>query len=61
VCERYGMGVITWSPLAGGWPTGRYHKDAEVPQSRRAVHLPQRYDMALESNQRTSRWPPRRA
>ena len=27
-CERYGMGVIPWSPLAGGWLTGRYRKDA---------------------------------
>lgn len=25
-CERYGMGVITWSPLDGGWLTGRYLK-----------------------------------
>src|SRR5205085_12238102 len=22
VCERYGMGVIPWSPLAGGWLSG---------------------------------------
>ena len=22
--EKYGMGVIPWSPLAGGWLTGRY-------------------------------------
>ena len=27
-CERYGMGVLPWSPLAGGWLTGRYRKDA---------------------------------
>src|ERR671928_303974 len=25
-CQRYGMGVIPWSPLAGGWLTGRYRK-----------------------------------
>ena len=23
-CQRYGMGVIPWSPLAGGWLSGRY-------------------------------------
>ena len=23
VCERYGMGVITWSPLASGWLSGQ--------------------------------------
>lgn len=22
VCQRYGMGVISWSPLDGGWLTG---------------------------------------
>src|SRR5262249_15340180 len=25
-CRRYGMGVIPWSPLAGGYLTGRYRK-----------------------------------
>jgi aryl-alcohol dehydrogenase-like predicted oxidoreductase len=51
-CQRYGMGVITWSPLAGGWLTGQYRAGREVPQSRRAMLLPARYDMALEANQR---------
>jgi len=36
-CERYGIGVIPWSPLAGGWLTGRYRKDRPVdPDSRLA-------------------------
>jgi aryl-alcohol dehydrogenase-like predicted oxidoreductase len=26
VAEKYGMGVLPWSPLAGGWLTGRYRK-----------------------------------
>jgi aryl-alcohol dehydrogenase-like predicted oxidoreductase len=51
-CERYGMGVIPWSPLAGGWLSGRYRKGEDVPQSRRAERLPQRYDMSLPANQR---------
>ena len=51
VCQQYGMGVIPWSPLAGGWLTGRYRKDAEVPVSRRAQRLPERYDLALPGNQ----------
>jgi aryl-alcohol dehydrogenase-like predicted oxidoreductase len=50
-CERYGMAVIPWSPLAGGWLTGRYRKDAEVPESRRSQLVPQRYDMSLPGNQ----------
>ena len=26
VCQRYGMGVIPWSPLAGGWLSGKWRK-----------------------------------
>jgi aryl-alcohol dehydrogenase-like predicted oxidoreductase len=45
------MGVIAWSPLAGGWLTGRYRKDGELPASRRAGRIPQRFDMSLPGNQ----------
>ncbi|HEY8042800.1 MAG TPA: aldo/keto reductase [Streptosporangiaceae bacterium] len=51
VCQDYGMGVIPWSPLAGGWLTGRYRKGADFPVSRRAERIPQRYDMSLPGNQ----------
>jgi aryl-alcohol dehydrogenase-like predicted oxidoreductase len=51
-CRRYGMGVIPWSPLAGGWLTGRWRKGQEPPQSTRAQRLPQRYDLSLPENQR---------
>ena len=51
VCQQYAMGVIAWSPLAGGWLTGRYRKDGELPASRRAGRIPQRFDMSLPGNQ----------
>src|SRR4051794_27385852 len=54
-CQRYGMGVIPWSPLAGGWLSGRFRRGGEgegEPTSRRAAMLPQRYDMSLAGNQR---------
>jgi len=52
VCERYGMGVIPWSPLAGGWLSGRYRKGGDSPaDSRRAQMLPSRYDMSIPGNQ----------
>jgi aryl-alcohol dehydrogenase-like predicted oxidoreductase len=51
-CRRYGMGVIPWSPLAGGWLSGRWRKGQDTPGSRRAERLPQRYDMSLPANQR---------
>ena len=52
VCSRYGMGVITWSPLAGGWLSGRWRKGREAPASTRAERLPQRYDLSLPANRR---------
>ncbi|MGH9087691.1 MAG: aldo/keto reductase [Acidimicrobiales bacterium] len=51
-CHKYGMAVIPWSPLAGGWLTGRFRKGQEIPESRRAQRIPQRYDMSLPANQR---------
>src|SRR5436190_7544892 len=53
VCQRYGMGVIPWSPLAGGWLSGKFrHGSDSEPSSRRAQMLPQRYDLSLPENQR---------
>jgi aryl-alcohol dehydrogenase-like predicted oxidoreductase len=34
-CERYGIGVIPWSPLAGGLLTGRYRKGQPPPEGSR--------------------------
>ena len=51
VCQRYGMGAICWSPLAGGWLSGRYRQDAALPVSTRSQRLPQRYDAAIPANQ----------
>jgi aryl-alcohol dehydrogenase-like predicted oxidoreductase len=52
VCQRYGMGVIVWGPLGGGWLSGAYRKGQELPQSMRAERIPQRFDMSLPENQR---------
>ena len=50
-CLRHGIAVIPWSPLASGWLSGRYRKDAPVPHSHRAERIPARYDMSLPGNQ----------
>ena len=52
VCERYGMGVITWSPLAAGWLGGGYRKGIDLPESSRAALIPARFDLSLPQNQR---------
>jgi aryl-alcohol dehydrogenase-like predicted oxidoreductase len=50
-CDRYGMGVIPWSPLAGGWLSGKWRRGAD-PSSRRASRVPDRYDLSQPENQR---------
>ena len=50
-CERYGMGTIVWSPLAGGWLSGKWRTGAEGVTSRRAQRIPARYDLSLPENQ----------
>jgi aryl-alcohol dehydrogenase-like predicted oxidoreductase len=51
-CQRHDIGVIPWSPLAGGWLSGKWRKGAEPPVSTRAQRLPGRYDLSLPANQR---------
>ncbi len=50
VARRYGMAVIPWGPLAGGWLSGRYHKGLTEPISKRIARLPARFDPTLPPN-----------
>jgi aryl-alcohol dehydrogenase-like predicted oxidoreductase len=43
VCRKFGIGVIPYSPLAGGFLTGKYRKDDPIPESDRAVGVRRRY------------------
>ena len=52
VCLRHGMGVLTWSPLASGWLSGKWRKGIASPVTRRAERLPQRFDLTRPENQR---------
>jgi aryl-alcohol dehydrogenase-like predicted oxidoreductase len=40
ICQRYGMGVSAWSPLAKGLLTGKYRKEQPQPDTLRAKHFP---------------------
>jgi len=31
VCQNEGLGIIPWSPLRGGWLTGKFHRGMEAP------------------------------
>ena len=50
VAGRYGLGVLTWSPLAGGWLSGRHVPGSEAPPSARAARQPARHDPDLPIN-----------
>jgi aryl-alcohol dehydrogenase-like predicted oxidoreductase len=52
-CLRHGMGVMAYSPLAGGWLSGKYRKGQEVSgpgSAARLRRLPARYDAGDPSN-----------
>jgi aryl-alcohol dehydrogenase-like predicted oxidoreductase len=52
-CQRYGMGVMTYSPLAGGWLSGKYRKGQEVSgpgSAARARRFPGAYDATNPAN-----------
>ena len=31
VCQNEGLGIIPWSPLRGGWLSGKYHRNMAAP------------------------------
>lgn len=60
--QRYHLGFTAWSPLNGGWLTGKYRPDGGTPQNSRATlvqgqwgeHYPilrQRFDFSRPGNQ----------
>ena len=38
LCQKYGLAVLPWSPLAGGILAGRYGLDGGIPDGSRAAH-----------------------
>ena len=51
-CSRHGMAVMSYSPLASGWLSGRWRKDSGQQSSSRAERLPARFDLSNPANQR---------
>lgn len=48
--QRHGIGVLPWSPLAGGWLSGRYRRGEQPPTSSRQQRQPARHDPSLPEN-----------
>ncbi len=51
VASEYDIGVLPWSPLAGGWLSGRFRLGGDIPQTHRAERMPDRYDLSIADNQ----------
>ncbi len=59
VARSYGVGVIVWSPLAGGWLAGKYRRGQDTPDDSRAARFlarshatAPRFDQSRAGNQR---------
>ena len=52
VAQKYRLGVIVWSPLAGGWLSGKFRKGKPVEKTGRAERIPARFDESLPGNKR---------
>jgi len=50
--QRHGLGVLPWSPLAGGWLSGRYREGQEPGASSRIGRQPERHDPTSTANRR---------
>ena len=48
--QKYGLGILPWSPLAGGWLSGRYRRGEEAPVSSRQQRQPARHDPTSPEN-----------
>jgi aryl-alcohol dehydrogenase-like predicted oxidoreductase len=49
-CERFGVGVVCWSPLASGWLSGRWRAGRDGLTSVRAERVPARFDLSIPGN-----------
>lgn len=55
-CERYGLGLMPWSPLAGGWLTGKYRRDTRPSGASRLGDNPARGMEAYDRRNIDATW-----
>jgi len=48
LCEREGLGFTPFSPLAGGWLTGKYRRGEPLPEGSRMTMRPEAYQQFLD-------------
>jgi len=54
-CQSTGLGVLPWSPLGGGWLTGKYRRDEQPSGATRLGENPDRGVEAYERRRRVER------
>lgn len=54
-CARYGLGVITYSPLSGSWLSGRFRELNDIPESGRLATMARRWGMEIDSPENRAR------
>ncbi len=55
LCRQEGIGVICWSPLAGGWLSGKYRRGEPLPPDSRAGRA-DRWDDLPEQRESARTW-----
>ncbi|MFC8530351.1 aldo/keto reductase [Nocardia sp. NPDC057227] len=50
IAGKYGLGVLSYGPLAAGWLSGKYRVGAAQPDSHRADLIPGRFDVDNPAN-----------
>lgn len=55
-CQRYGLGLLPWSPLAGGWLTGKYRRDERPTGASRLGDNPARGMEAYDRRNTDATW-----
>ncbi len=55
VCREEGLGFMAWSPLAGGWLSGKYRRAAAPPENSR-VGRQDRWDDQPEQRESETTW-----
>jgi aryl-alcohol dehydrogenase-like predicted oxidoreductase len=48
ICSKYGLGFTPYSPLAGGWLTGKYQRDVDYERGSRMTLRPAPYEKYVE-------------
>jgi aryl-alcohol dehydrogenase-like predicted oxidoreductase len=50
IAQKYGLAVIPWSPLAGGWLTGKFRAGGQQPPTSRGGRQPGRFQIDAPEN-----------